>query len=62
MSTNTFALCEDTDVNGYISTAPDWHAVSFTRVRLNKANHAVGALVPGPPPASASPKPSPAAR
>ena len=29
---------EDTDVNGYISTAPDWHAVTFSKVRLNRAN------------------------
>jgi hypothetical protein len=29
---------EDTDVNGYISTAPDWHEVTFTSVRLNRAN------------------------
>lgn len=29
---------EDTDVNGYISTAPNWHTVSFRSVRLNKAN------------------------
>lgn len=29
---------EDTDVNGYISTAPDWHAVSFGKLRLNRAN------------------------
>jgi len=29
---------EDTDVNGYISTAPDWHSVAFARVRLNRAN------------------------
>ena len=29
---------EDTDVNGYISAAPDWHSVTFRTVRLNKAN------------------------
>lgn len=29
---------EDTDVNGSISTAPDWHAVAFTRLALNGVN------------------------
>jgi hypothetical protein len=29
---------EDTDVNGYISSAPNWHAVTFRRIRLNKHN------------------------
>jgi hypothetical protein len=29
---------EDTDVNGYISTAPNWRSVSFRNLRLNGAN------------------------
>lgn len=29
---------EDTDVNGYISTAPDWQSVAFRTVRLNHTN------------------------
>jgi hypothetical protein len=29
---------EDTDVNGYISAAPDWHSVTFRRIRLNRRN------------------------
>ena len=29
---------EDTDVNGYISTAPNWHSVTFRSLRLNHAN------------------------
>ena len=29
---------EDTDVNGYISSAPDWGSVTFRRLLLNHAN------------------------
>jgi hypothetical protein len=29
---------EDTDVNGYISAAPDWDSVTFRRLLLNHAN------------------------
>jgi Peptidase A4 family len=29
---------EDTDVDGYISTAPDWKSVTFRRLTLNGAN------------------------
>ena len=28
---------EDTDVNGYISAAPDWQSVAFSTIRLNNA-------------------------
>jgi hypothetical protein len=29
---------EDTDVNGFISTAPDWQSISFTSIRVNGAS------------------------
>jgi hypothetical protein len=29
---------EDTEVNGYIAAAPDWHSVTFRRIRLNRRN------------------------
>jgi hypothetical protein len=32
---------EDTDVNGYISTAPDWGSVTFRHLRLDGANPAL---------------------
>jgi hypothetical protein len=34
---------EDTDVYGYISTAPNWQSVSFSTVRLNAAAPALTA-------------------
>ena len=34
---------EDTDVNGYISTAPNWQSVTFSSIRLNSAAPALTA-------------------
>jgi predicted RecA/RadA family phage recombinase len=28
-------IMEDTDVNGFVSTAPDWQKISFTSIRVN---------------------------
>jgi hypothetical protein len=35
---------EDTDVDGYISAAPDWQAVTFSRITLNGANPRLSAV------------------
>jgi hypothetical protein len=35
---------EDTDVDGYISPAPDWQSVTFTRITLNGANPRLSAV------------------
>ena len=34
---------EDTDVNGYISAAPNWQSVTFSSIRLNNASPALNA-------------------